>query len=312
MSALHVSLFGHLTVEQDKLPMVDLPAKAQELFCYLLLHRDRGHTREALASLLWPDASCSLSPKYLRQTLWQLQSALDVRSAAGEPVADALILLNPGWIRINPQAPLWLDVALFEDAYRLVCDIPGPQLPYETARLVEEAVQLYRGDLLETWYQDWCLFERERLQLCYLALLDKLMSYCEGQRLYEKGVAYGHKILRYDRAREATYRRLMRLYFLAGDRTAALREYERCVAALTQELQLAPSQLTVTLYEQIRSDHLEEELPTLGSQLSTRHRYMLSPTMDVRQQIEQLQMALTTFHQQIQQDLVAIMNTLES
>jgi hypothetical protein len=32
------------------------------------------------------------------------------------------------------------------------------------AQLLKDAVNLYCGDLLEGWYQDWCLFERERLQ----------------------------------------------------------------------------------------------------------------------------------------------------
>ena len=41
---------------------------------------------------------------------------------------------------------------------------------------------VYRGDLLEGCYQDWCLFERERLQNAYLAMLDKLMVRCHGDR----------------------------------------------------------------------------------------------------------------------------------
>ncbi|MEZ4660564.1 MAG: hypothetical protein R2911_23660 [Caldilineaceae bacterium] len=43
------------------------------------------------------------------------------------------------------------------------------------------------------------MFERERLQLIYLTLLDKLMGYCESQQLYEQGIAYGQTILRFDR-----------------------------------------------------------------------------------------------------------------
>jgi hypothetical protein len=49
----------------------------------------------------------------------------------------------------------------------------------------------------------------------------------------------------------------MRLYYKAGDRTTALRQYERCVAALAREFDLPPAQETVALYEQIRADHLE-------------------------------------------------------
>ncbi|NIN69138.1 MAG: hypothetical protein GTO63_31510, partial [Anaerolineae bacterium] len=81
-----------------------------------------------------------------------------------------------------------------------------------------------------------CLYERERLQNMYLAILDKLVSYSEVQGAYEAGLGYGSRILSYDGARERTHRRLMRLYYLAGDRTAALRQYDSCVEALRREL----------------------------------------------------------------------------
>jgi hypothetical protein len=44
----------------------------------------------------------------------------------------------------------------------------------------------------------------------------------------------------------------MRLYNTAGDRTAALRQYEICAAALEKEFGVQPTERTVTLLEQIR------------------------------------------------------------
>src|SRR5262249_5039304 len=66
--------------------------------------------------------------------------------------------------------------------------------------------------------------------------------------------AYGDRILRYDRARECTHERLMRLRHLAGDRAGALRQYERCAFALEEELGVRPAERTVDLYERIRAD----------------------------------------------------------
>ena len=68
----------------------------------------------------------------------------------------------------------------------------------------------------------------------YLAMLDKLICYCEAKRKFELGLLYGTLILRYDRAHERTHRRLMNLHYLSGDRTAALRQFERCAAALEE------------------------------------------------------------------------------
>ena len=116
--------------------------------------------------------------------------------------------------------------------------------------------ECYKRDLLEGWYQDWCTYERERLQHFYLSMLDKLMDYCEANQKYEDGVLYGDMILRYDHARESTHRRLMNLYYLSGDRTAALRQYERCIAALREELEVEPAFSTRSLKELIAKDQL--------------------------------------------------------
>jgi hypothetical protein len=67
---------------------------------------------------------------------------------------------------------------------------------------------------------------------------------------------HGAAILRVDRAHEQAHRRMMRLHALRGDRTAALRQYEQCVAALAEELGVQPTRRTLTLYDRIRADRL--------------------------------------------------------
>jgi DNA-binding SARP family transcriptional activator len=253
MNAMHISLFGKLRVEcGDHCPIKFDAHRAQELFCYLLLYRSRLHDREKLATLLWGEGTSTRSRKYLRQTLWQIQSTLRDHDVGGD-----LLVVEDGWLGINLDHSLWLDVALFEDSYTVAEETAGGELSPTQARIVQEAVSLYAGDLLEGWYQDWCIYERDRYQEMYLILLDKLLGYCENHRLYEAGVMYGTQILHYDRAREQTHRRLMHLYHLSGQRTAALHQYEACVRALAEELGVEPAQSTLALCEKIRADQIE-------------------------------------------------------
>ena len=248
MTRIEIRLFGQIAIQRDGEPLSGLSSKATELLCYLLLQRERGHTREALAGLFWPDAPDPLAKKYLRQALWRLQSKLASRD---------LLIMRAGWLRINPEAGLWLDVAEFEHAYDFHRDLPGQVLTDQQAQALETAVVLYRGDLIESWYQDWCAYERDRLQLIYLAMLEQLMCHCEGRRYYARGVAYGQRILRYDPARECAHRILMRLHYQVGDRPAALRQYERCAAAMAKQFNVYPSNETVALFRQVRGDQLE-------------------------------------------------------
>jgi DNA-binding SARP family transcriptional activator len=248
MTRLEIRLFGQISIQRGGEPLSGLSTKALELLCYVLLHRERGHTREALASLFWPDAPDPQAKKYLRQAIWRLQSKL---------ACQDLLSVSAGWIRINPEAGLWLDVAEFEQAYAFNRDTPGQEFTDSQARALDAAAILYRGDLIEAWYQDWCIYERDRLQLIYLAMLEQLMSHCEARGRYAKGIAYGQSILRYDPARECTHRNLMRLYYQAGDRTTALRQYERCASAMAKQFNVHPSHETVALFHQVRGDRVE-------------------------------------------------------
>lgn len=243
---VRIRMLGPVSLEQDGQPPVELPAKALELCCFVLVHRDRGHTREALSALLWPEANPALARKYLRQALWQLQSALR---------AD-LLQLTPGWVRLAPTG-WWLDVEFFERAWEAARHIAAADLSSAQSRALEQAADLYRGDLIEALYSDWCIYERDRLQLTYLAMLEKLMELCEVRQHYSQGVAYGQRILRYDPAREVTHRRLMRLHYCAGDRTTALRQFDRCAEALAREFGLAPTPQTTALRDQLRLDRLD-------------------------------------------------------
>jgi len=298
MSSVCIRLFGKFSAQfaAQKIEGLEAP-RLQELFSYLLLYRGRPHARETLAALLWGDSPTATSKKYLRQALWQLQSALNPDAA---PAARHLLVVEPDWIQIDPDASLWLDVAEFEHSFSLVQGVQGSELEEAGARSLEEAVALYRSDLLEACYEDWCIYERERLQNMFLAMLDKLMSYCESHDLYENGLEYGCRILACDRAREHTHRRLMRLHYLAGNRTAALRQYERCVAALQEELGVKPAKRTTDLYDHVRADSLD------GASSTRQAEEPASSPPEALGRLRQIRSLLVDIQREIQKDIQAV------
>ncbi|HEY6232963.1 MAG TPA: bacterial transcriptional activator domain-containing protein [Pyrinomonadaceae bacterium] len=297
MSILKFRLFGKFSVECDTQLIKNLDSgKEQELLSYLLVRRDRSHPRETLASLLWGDSSTEKSKKYLRQALWHLQSGLEVRGTN----VPQLLLVQHDWVQLNSQSGLWLDVADFEKAFSTTQGVPGKQLDKTNAELLKEAVKLYRGDLLDGCYHDWCLFERERLQNMYLSMLDKLMSYCEQHQEYEEGLGYGSTILRYDRASERTYRRLMHLQYRAGDRTGALRQYRRCVTALHEELGVKPERRTRAVYDYIRADELDKD-KLLGDEPAK-----TEALPEVLGRLKRLHLLLATVQKRLQRDIKAV------
>jgi DNA-binding SARP family transcriptional activator len=119
-------------------------------------------------------------------------------------------------------------------------------------------VRLYRGDLLEGWYCDWCLVERERLQNQLLDALEKLSGFYEAQRDSEQGLFYARQVLAVDPAREHVHRQIMQLHLCAGHRTEALKQYRVCERVLLRELSLKPSTDTRRVYESIRDDRQDD------------------------------------------------------
>jgi DNA-binding SARP family transcriptional activator len=303
MSHLTVRLFGKLSLKCDDEIVHGLDAcKLQELITYLLVFREAPHSRESLAALLWGDSSTAQSKKYLRQALWQLQKVLGSRSHNGD---DSIFNVAPDWVSFNPDSDIWVDVAVFEQAFAVAREVTGKNLSAEQAHTLDDAINLYQGDLLEGWYQDWCLCERERLQTNYLMMLDKMMSYCEAHEKYETGLGYGLRVLRYDRARESTHRRLMRLHYLSGNRTAALRQYEHCVAALNEELGVKPSRLTTALYDQIRMD----EFQATGSDVAVNSDHRVLPK--VIDHLKQLRQLLVRIRSEVHEDIKALDEVLD-
>jgi len=296
LSDLSISLFGKFNVCYANHNLASLQAaKVQELFCYLLLFRDKPHPRESLADVLWSDSS--QSRKYLRKALWQLQTAFDSETRLN---SGDILLVDPNWIQLNAEAVIYLDAKVLEQSFLQVQGVPGNQLDAQSAEVLQEVIGLYQGDLLEACYAGWCLLERERYRYMYLAILDKLMAFYEANQAYDDGIRCGNLALRHDLARERTHRRLMCLFYLKGYRTEALRQYGRCVKALEEELGVEPTEETRELYEQIRA----------GVRISRPRQHVADYSSPaslsiVLSQIQQAQIILADAQRQIQKDIGA-------
>lgn len=297
MNKLRLFLFGKFRAQYGNCSIHAFDGqKVQALFCHLLLFQDRPHSREVLANLLWDNVTPTQSKGYLRKALWQIQREL---SKYEQDTNGTILQIDSEWVQINPEADFWLDVTEFENMFTVVKDIPGWQLEPVVVHQLRKTVDLFHGDLLECSYQDYCLLERTRLRHMYLIMLDKLMDYCTVNNAFEEGLIYGLQILRYDQARECTHRRLMRLHYLANNRTEALRQYQQCAAILQKELGVNPTKRTIELYKQIQADQLET-LPSALFSLQTKSSGTVYPLHESLKNLQKLQQELWHVQAEIQ------------
>ncbi|MCU0502883.1 MAG: 6-hydroxy-D-nicotine oxidase, partial [Anaerolineae bacterium] len=223
---IELRLLGQFQLLLDGKPVDGFSqARLQLLLAYVTLHRTLTLSRQHLAFIFWPDSSEKQAFANLRKLLYLLRQAL--------PAIDRCLALTVETVAWQSDAAFTLDVADFEAALQRgeTSDSPAAKIA-----ACEEALALYRGDLLPGFYDDWILVERERLRTLYAGALTKLAELYEAQRAYPAALACAQRLLSQDALQEASHRLLMRLHLLNDDRAAALRVYHTCATLLRDGL----------------------------------------------------------------------------
>jgi DNA-binding SARP family transcriptional activator/pimeloyl-ACP methyl ester carboxylesterase len=249
MTQLSLRLLGGFRAQHGSgRPLAIRRKKAQAVLAYLALHPGAASSRDSLAGLLWSGTTDEHARHNLRQTLFALRQAItpDPFIVEGELVG------------LREQA-LDADVAAFERG-----------VGQGTREALREATALYRGELLEGFrvdeapFDDWLGTERHRLRELALTALERLLALDLTAGALEQAVATGLRLLALDPLRESAHRTLMDAYVRQGRRTAALRQYQRCVEALQRELRVAPEAATTRRFREIQSDAPPESAAAAG------------------------------------------------
>ncbi len=230
--------------------------RVQSLCAYLALHQAEPVDRRRLAFLLWPQVPESAARRNLRQYLHRLRQFLQPVDVSG-----SLIVVDSMTITFDPQRLLWIDAREFMDQLRRAEDLQGP------ARLaaLRSAVDLYRGDLLQNLYDDWCRAEQERFRQMYEYALHTLIATCEGLNRLDEAIYWAERAVQVSPLQEGLYRTLMRLYNSIGDRERALETYARCRRVLQEALHTDPMPETEHLYQEILAASQPMPVPALPS-----------------------------------------------
>lgn len=296
MPDLEICLFGGLRIHQGgQPPATKLTHIVQALLAYLLINRRRTHPRDVIVEVFWGDYDDSRARNCLNTALWRLRAVLE---PPGVPKGTYLIANRAEEIGFNCDSDYWLDVAAFEDQVTPLLNIPIQAAESTHIERMERALLLYSGDLLQGFYHDWAIGERERLRDLYLGGYTYLMQFYKAQSRYAEGLNCGRQILRCEPLLEHIHRDMMLLYANSGQRTLAVRQYEFCRQILAKEMGISPMPETQTLFRDITGS-LQP-----GSEGDTQKME------DYRGVVNQLQQMSTMFDQ-LQEQFQAVMHLFE-
>lgn len=225
-----VNLLGGFSVAVDGRPVAAeawTRRNATSLVKLLALRPGHRLPREQLIDLLWPDLMLDQAAPRLHKAAHQARTALGVQGAV-VLAGDAVALL--------PDAVVVVDAERFDQA-------SGDPAS------VEEAIELYRGDLLpDDVYESWAGVERQRLRISYLSLL--------------RAAGRWQDLVAAEPLDEEAHLRLVQQYVDDGDRGQALRHLD----AMTQ---LWREQLGLELGREARAlrAHVEAMSPITAARL---------------------------------------------
>jgi DNA-binding SARP family transcriptional activator len=206
------------------------------LLAYLAIATARGfHRRDSLLALFWPDSDQTHARGALRNALSFLRHQL----------GEAVIVTRGDEVGLDP-ATFWCDVSAF--------------MASSDAGRAEEALALYQGDLLEGFhvtdapdFERWLEGERNRLRAEAAEAAWALAAMEERAGNWASAAGYARRAVALSPDYEQPTCRLIELLDRAGDRGAALQEYETLEGRLAQELEVPPSPETRSVIQAIRT-----------------------------------------------------------
>lgn len=234
--------------------------KSIALLAYLVV-TGRNHSREWLATLLWPDVSTSRT---------QLRKSLaDIRQRVGDN------WLYTTWDEVGvKESALWSDVG---ELLRMSMNFARA----DTASLmnVDDVLNLYPQHLLNGFslrdapdFDDWQRVEEQNLRSRYERLLDFAVAQFVQKNQFQSALTLTHHWVTINPYNEHARRQLIRLYAWTNQRGLAMREYQRLRADIWENHRAEPEPETRDLFQQ-----LQNGIPAITSDRQASHLPMLSP-----------------------------------
>lgn len=205
---------------------LDLPEGSKRLLVFVAL---RGRVdRPRAAAVLWPDSGEERAAGNLRSALWRMKSAGIFVLTADKSTLG----LVPG---TEVDAVAWCGWA-----GRLVTGKPGPAD-------LEATPPAEAFDLLPGWYDDWAVFERERVRQRLLHALEALSRQLVRAGRRAEAVEAAMTAVGVDPLRESAQRVLVEAHLAEGNLAEARRCVRRYHSLVRAELGVDPSEGFLTM-----------------------------------------------------------------
>ena len=253
-ASIEIFCLGEFRVLREGVPVREKEWKSRLAKTLVKLLARGGYQklgRDDAAEVLWPGADPARLPTMLNSLLHRTRRALE---PAGTSAAGGSCIVQDGSMLSLDRMKVRTDIGDFLEAHdsAVRSRTEARDDPERTLELHDAAIKLYNGDLLPgDLYDDWTQPVRDRLRRLYLQLLADAAGFAESNEDEARAWVYYDRIFSQDQCNEKACRWLMSRHAAAGQRSDAVRIYERCQLSLRKELDIEPDAATRKVYRNI-------------------------------------------------------------
>jgi DNA-binding SARP family transcriptional activator len=261
LDGLEFRILGTLEVWRGGEQLSIAAARQRDVLAVLLLHAGRVMSTERLIEMMRGDDP----PATARGTLHTLVRRLR-RQLAGTPAqAQQILQTRPPGYRLQ-VAPDRLDLSQFEELRRHGRAALAGGDAAEAARLLGEAVALWRGPALADVTAQWLLrVEQPRLQEQYLQAVEERIEAELAQGRHIEALGELRRLVAEQPLRERPYGQLMTALYRSGRQAEALETYRRLRQVLAGELGVEPEPGIQQLHQAVLRGDPSLDLPPPGA-----------------------------------------------
>ncbi len=222
-----------------------LRRQAQQLFCLLAYHAERGLSRDEILEAMWPKIKSKKAVDNFHLVLFEVRQGLGKTIGKG---SGRVIVKEGGRYRIGLSLPVKTDVQAFE---KLLADSRESERTGDTAaakKNLAEALALKRGEFCSGWTEDWVQGISRRLEDLHQKALLKLGALHLRDGEPENSRECYELAIKRDELCEEAYRGVIRIHGANGNLNEAKAVFAKLEKALRKELKTEPSPETMELY----------------------------------------------------------------
>lgn len=245
---LTINMLGPVEISRDPARPFAADAwttkRARDILCFIASRRHRRASKDSIIDTFWGEADFDAVEKNFHPTVSHIRKALN----SNQPLKQNFLLYRDGDYQLNPSFSYVIDTEEFD---RLVAEGEAARRAGQHEQYLEafeKALVLYRGEFMQSGFDEWVDEQRSYYREQYLRILESLASTAEKSKEWPRALDLCQRILRDDSFREDIHCTVMRTHAALGNRAAVKEQYETLGRLLRDELGVEPVAETQKIY----------------------------------------------------------------